>query len=496
MRSITTAMVVLHRWLGIAFCLLFAMWFATGMVMHFVPFPSLTEAERFAGLAEIDTSRVAIGPGDAVEASGLSDAQRVRLIQRSDGPVYIVAGRSQLKAISAVNGAAAPISSMEEALAQARAHATHHGIDASHASAAERITDDQWSVPNGFDRHRPLFRVALGDAAGTEIYVSSVSGEVVLDTARHERWWNLVGSVVHWIYPPILRRHWALWDRVVWSLSLLSAIAAALGAVLGLLRIRLRSGRSISPYRGWQALHHLIGLASTVFLLTWIVSGWLSMDHGRLFSRGQLTASEAATAEPLLDPSALSLTGKGPISKGLISTELISPSVREVEWFAFNQQIYRRDRSANGRQILSRLDHDTLTPLQSDILSPRDVEKMAARLAAACATPSNVVADDAYASFSLVAGAPVYRSICGDVWFDIDSASGMVLQRLDSSRRAYRWFYTALHALDFPILLSHPLMRTVLVVGLCGLGFLFSITGIVIGWRRLQRHVQPQRAAT
>lgn len=45
--------VLSHRWLGIAFCLLFAMWFASGIVMHFVPFPSLTEVERLAGLARI-----------------------------------------------------------------------------------------------------------------------------------------------------------------------------------------------------------------------------------------------------------------------------------------------------------------------------------------------------------------------------------------------------------------------------------------------------------
>jgi hypothetical protein len=486
MRGIISAIAVLHRWLGIAFCLLFAMWFATGMVMHFVPFPALTETERFAGLAPIDGTRVAIGPEEAITASGLADAQRIRLIQRSDGPVYIVAGPSQLKAISAADGAAAAIISANAALAEARAHATNRGTDASRASGADRIADDQWSVPNGFDRHRPLYRVALDDAAGTEIYVSSVSGEIVLDTTRHERWWNLVGSVVHWVYPPVLRRHWALWDRVVWSLSLLAAIAAALGAVLGIIRVGPRSRRSISPYRGWHALHHLIGLASTIFVLTWIFSGWLSMDHGRLFSRGQLTTMEAAVGEPLLDRAALSSA----------TVKRMLPSVREVEWFVFDGRLHRRDRVAIGRQIVSRLG-DATPPARSDVLSRREVERMTAHLAAGCGVPSIVAATDAYAAFSLVANAPVYRSICDDVWFDIDGASGMVLQRLDSSRRAYRWFYSALHTLDLPILLSHPLMRTVLVVGLCGLGLLFSITGIVIAWRRLLHgHVRPQRAAT
>ena len=39
---------------------------------------------------------------------------------------------------------------------------------------------------------------------------------------------------------------------------------------------------------------------------------------------------------------------------------------------------------------------------------------------------------------------------------------------------------------DFPTLLAHPVLRTLLIVGLCALGFAFSITGVVIGWRRLR----------
>ena len=161
------AIVLLHRWLGIAFCLMFAMWFASGMVMHFVPFPSLTEAERLAGLAPLADGASSIPVADAVAASGISDATRVRLIQRSDGPVYVVSGASRLGAVRGSDGQDASVWSAAVALAMVRAHASRRGLDATHAAIVAQADYDQWSVPNGFDRHRPLFRVALGDAAGT-----------------------------------------------------------------------------------------------------------------------------------------------------------------------------------------------------------------------------------------------------------------------------------------------------------------------------------------
>src|SRR6201999_2649322 len=44
----------LHRWWGVAFCLLFAMWFASGIVMHFMPFPARSASGEPA--RTIDTS--------------------------------------------------------------------------------------------------------------------------------------------------------------------------------------------------------------------------------------------------------------------------------------------------------------------------------------------------------------------------------------------------------------------------------------------------------
>ena len=47
------AMVVLHRYLGVAVGLLMVMWFASGIVMMYVGFPRVTEAERARTLEPI-----------------------------------------------------------------------------------------------------------------------------------------------------------------------------------------------------------------------------------------------------------------------------------------------------------------------------------------------------------------------------------------------------------------------------------------------------------
>jgi hypothetical protein len=190
----------LHRWWGVAFCLLFAMWFASGIVMHFAPFPVRSERPL---TREIDAAR----------------------------------------------------------------------------AGAELIEYDQWTVAGDYDDDRPLFRYALDDAAGTEIYVSSRSGKVVLTTTRNVRLANYAGSIAHWIYPTELRHHRTLWSRLMWWLSLLGAMGAAAGVIIGLLRL----GKE-PAYRGLQRWHHISGLIVAPFLLAWIFSGFLSMDDGTLFA--------------------------------------------------------------------------------------------------------------------------------------------------------------------------------------------------------------------
>src|SRR5258708_24857242 len=76
-----------HRWAGVVLCLLFAMWFASGAVLHFVTFPSLSRADQHAGSEAIDLSRVFIDSSGALTRTPL--ATDLRLLSVAGRPVYI-----------------------------------------------------------------------------------------------------------------------------------------------------------------------------------------------------------------------------------------------------------------------------------------------------------------------------------------------------------------------------------------------------------------------
>ncbi len=469
------ALILIHRWLGVASCLLFAMWFATGMVMHFVPFPALTEAERIAGLAPVDPTVVRHAPAAAVLASNVQDATQVRLLERADGQVYLVRGTTGIAAVFAADLAPAAVRSESVALAIAAGHARRRTLDAARATFAELATHDQWTVPNGLDAHRPLYRIALNDAAGTELYVSSATGEVVRDTTGRERWWNYAGSVTHWIYPTVLRRDWRAWDMTVWTLALVALLAAIAGTALGTLRIEAGQGRLVSPYRGWHAWHHWLGLGCMTFVLTWIFSGWLSMDHGRLFSTGRPDAAHQVARVSAAAWEGLSMR----------EIQSLPAHSREIEWFVFDGRLYRRERLGLAAQRLTSA--DAVSVGERGFLRASEITAAVSRVMPVCSPAVVVRPDDDYAIAPAMPSAPVYRAVCGDTWLHFDGADGTLLEKLDASRRAYRWAYAALHTLDFPVLAARPALRTALVVTLCVFGLAFSLTGVVIGWRRLRR---------
>ena len=71
-------------------------------------------------------------------------------------------------------------------------------------------------------------------------------------------------------------------------------------------------------------------------------------------------------------------------------------------------------------------------------------------------------------------------------WVHIDPRTGTVLGRTDTHRRTSRWLFSMLHSWDWlPLLERRPLWDVVLIVLSLG-GTALSVTGVVVGWRRLR----------
>jgi hypothetical protein len=166
----------------------------------------------------------------------------------------------------------------------------------------------------------------------------------------------------------------------------------------------------------------------------------------------------------------------------------LDPQVIDAEWFAFGGHICRRqmDLSGDRRLAIAGASADTVIR-QRAFLESGEIDAAARHLAPGCAQGDSVEEYGIYAT-ALDRSAPrVFRVICVDVWFDIDAANGAIRDRFDTSQRAYWWLFNTLHRLDFPALAARPALRTCLIVMLCGFGFIFSFTGVVIGWRRIRR---------
>ena len=471
---------LMHRWIGIGFCLMFAAWFLSGAVLIYHPFPSLPQSERDASHAFIDFSDIVQSPLNALMASEIEDPARLRLIDIAGQPSYIIDPEVGVSvSVSARDGRKIDFIDREVAGRQAIAFFDHSimNIDGP-------LDYDQWIVHQRFDPYRPFYRVHFEDSEETVLYVSSRTGEVLQRTQGDERVWNYLGAIIHWMYPTMLRRHWALWDQVVWWGSFLGVVTTIIGLGLGVKHVRSFSSvarlNGYSPFSGWLRVHHLFGLFAGVLVLTWIVSGWLSMDHGRMFSipepdRSRMKAYWGISMKDAVKP--LSVT----------SLRRLSDS-HEVEFLAIGSQPFVLAKRQSGFQVYEVMTDDQLmkVELTKDILV-NAVES--AWPESHVVVSGKVEKGDSYGQLR-EGGLPenTLRLELDDpqqTWVHIDMETGVMISVMDQSRRIYRWLFNGLHSLDIPGFVEHRPLWDIVMLLFLTIGFTFSMTGVVIGWKRV-----------
>ena len=529
-----------HRWLGIGMCLLFFLWFLSGMVMMYVGHPKLTWQERLEHLPPLEASQPLLSPADAFRQAGIHGAVTdLRLANaRAGQPVYIARIRPdarpapdaprpepRLLALDARTGTLLPPTDPATAVASAQVYLEQGGLSYPSSSSALPASSPRQPSPAGaqdtpgkplyqgitvedahthsaaMDLHRPLHKVLLPDAEQTLLYISGTTGEVVRDAPRLERGFNYLGAWLHWLY---LFRDTAIdWtDLIIW-LSVIGTVATLSGFLSGIIRWRFsrpyRSG-SRSPFApGALRWHHILGLIFALTTFTWIFSGLMSMNPWDIFEADDSIIDARRISSPDIQPSHATATPQALLAS-------TTTPVRELQWHTLLGKT--RVKAVRTHEVPpGNADQPILLSARTG--KPYTLEPERLRSALFTLQPGYppridiLRQDDFYyysrAEHTMGGGRkphplPIWRVRYDDpnqTWLHIDPTTGQVLNEMDSYQRAERWLFALLHSWDWlPLLRNRPLWDIVMLVLAAG-GLALSATGIWIAGHRL--HIKTRR---
>jgi uncharacterized iron-regulated membrane protein len=485
-------MILTHRYLGIGLSLLFVMWFISGIGMIFAGgMPELTPELRRERMPPLDLNRIRLSPSDAVAKAATGNTPgRVVLQTVLDRPAYRLYAEQSVtvfadtgELLGNLNQASVmAIASRFMNLPIPRLH--HIGV---------LDSADQWTI--GERQQMPLHKIAVDDAAHSELYVSPSLGEVVLHTTRGSRALAWAAAIPHWLYFTPLRVQDALWRQVVLWTSGIGVILAMVGIILGIIQFSPARppgpdrARSYIPYSGWMRWHYVTGVVFGLFTLTWVFSGLLSMEPWDWVNRGGSGAPlRRALAGGLLD-----LAQFPPIEATAWNQVLPAHAAREVEFLRIQGNPYYAVRGADPGTLL--LAVNPLRPRRESF----SIESVMGRVQQASAGEPIVETrllsgyDAYYYTRSGRPPLPVLRVKFDDpehTWVYIDPAMSRVVTTVTRQERLERWLYHGLHSLDFAFWYYNRPLWDVGVIALCIGGAASSAIGLFVGYRRLARHVK------
>lgn len=487
------SLIFVHRWLGVALCLVFLLWFPSGIVMMYWDFPSVSPADRLARSPTIDASRIRLSPSEAAAMAGIDSPGQVRLNTFDGRPVYRF--RAGGEALVYADTGEEQIEVSKEMADRIASRWTGAPVSAARVDAIEEV--DQWTVQVRLRDILPVWKYSWPD--GQQVYVSQTTGEVVQYTTTASRWGAYLGAIPHWLYFAPLRRHGPQWSQTVIWTSGIGTVSAILGLAIGIWmyspskRYRYNGSPTGIPYRGQKRWHTIFGLVFGLGAATWAFSGLLSMDPfparptGGPAGSGSRRGSGAAVAQALRGRAA-DLTAFAAKHPREALAQVADLPVKELELTTF----------AGDPVYLATLDRgDTrVIPVNGEPRAEFDRQRIMDVVAAA--TRSNGGADIAmlgrydryYLDRRSERPLPVVLVRMWDAdhsRYYIDPKTARIAGAYDAGRWVNRWLYHGLHSLDFPWLYGYrPLWDVVVITFMLG-GTALCVTSLILAWRVLGR---------
>jgi hypothetical protein len=226
--------------------------------------------------------------------------------------------------------------------------------------------------------------------------------------------------------------------------------------------------------------HYVTGVVFGVFTLTWVFSGFLSMEPF-------FWASEGGTGNRI--PQALR-GGALDVSR-FPKVPLSGPAIKEADFLRIQGEPYfqlRGSDSAESVLISAKTSETRREPFSTESLLSRVKQANADVPITEATLLSNY--DGYYHSSERKPSLPVLRVKFSDpdaTWFYIDPRMSQVVSRFTRRERLQRWIYHGFHSLDFSFWYYQGPVWTTAMVTLNAGGALLSGIGVVIALRRVKR---------
>jgi hypothetical protein len=274
---------------------------------------------------------------------------------------------------------------------------------------------------------------------------------------------------------------------VLWT-SGVGTISVFLGLVLALTQMRTK-------YVGWMRWHYVSGAIFGVLTLTWVFSGWLSMDPIDWTGEG---STGARIPQALSGP--VTIDRFPAFDAARWTQALAGRAAKEIELKGIQGHPYYVVHGAGASPLL--MDAESLEPRREPFAIDSIMQRVGQGNPGVPVVASELLPDyDAYYyDRDREAPLPVLRVKFADptaTWVYIEPMMSEVVARFTRGQRVERWLYHGFHSLDFSFwYYNRPLWEGVMIVLLAG-GSVLSFIGVVIGFKRLRRNaVKMMRRST
>ena len=473
--------------MGVAFCLLFAWWFVSGIFMMYWDYPAVSAADRVERAPVLDANQVKLTPAEAYAKLDSDKTPGSVRLEAFDGrPAYFFRmGRGEA-IVYADTGDPQDYFTAELNL---RTAASWTGQPSSAAQVEEVTEPDQWTLEGGLRDRLPMLKYTW--PSGDQVYVSESTGEVVQFTRRSSRLFAHLGPIPHWLYYTPLRKNGALWSKVVIWLSGIATVAALMGLIVGLMMYS-PSRRISIPYTGQKRLHHILGLFFGIIACTWAFSGMLSMEPFPLSSGRPQQGRSIAAALRGKRPQLSEFSAKPP--QEVLAQLGPSFPVKQLELSSLASEPMYIATGARGETRVIRILGEPIAALDT-----KRILNVVNSVASVAEARLMTQYDTYYLDRSGQRPLPVLFVQLNDEAhsrYYIDPKTAKVVGSYRSSTESWvnRWLYHGLHSINFPWLYNYRPAWDIVVLTLMLGGTSLCVTSVIIGFQLVRRKLFIRRA--